>query len=155
MFTWLTCAGMIGVLFTVLFRRHFLDDPKMIFADGVAAAETIEVLDSDRNAARHKIRALGLAALASSAIDGLREGMGLLPTLYFSAPYRAGLEFSLLNVGSGLLVGLNVGLSMLLGTLIIACGVGPWLVHSGIAEEIVKSQIAERHWEHCLSLVGL
>ena len=155
MFTWLTCAGMIGVLFTVLFRRHFLDDPKMVFADGVAAAETIVVLDSDRKSARQKIRALSLAAFASSALDWLREGMGLLPTLYFSQPYRAGVEWGLLNVGSGLLVGLNVGLSMLLGTLIITWGVGPWLVHSGIAEEIVRSQIAERYWEQCQSLVGL
>ena len=46
MFTWLTCSGMIGVVFTVLFRRHFVDDPKMIFADGVAAAQTIQVIDA-------------------------------------------------------------------------------------------------------------
>jgi OPT family oligopeptide transporter len=154
MFTWLTCSGVIGVVFTVLFRRHFLDDPKMVFADGVAAAETIEVLDSDPHAAREKIRALGLAALASSAVDWLREGMALLPTLYFSAPYRAGIEWGLLNAGSGLLVGLNVGVSMLLGTVVIALIIGPWLINSGIAEEIVRSQIAERYWQQCQAMIG-
>src|SRR5947209_2732883 len=41
MFWWLLFAGGIGVLFMVLFRRHFVDDPKMVFADGVAAAETV------------------------------------------------------------------------------------------------------------------
>src|SRR2546421_5472625 len=81
MFTWLTCSGMIGVVFTVLFRKHFLEDPKMIFADGVAAAETIVVLDSDPKEAREKIRALGVAAVASALVDGLREGVGILPTL--------------------------------------------------------------------------
>ncbi len=69
MFTWLSCSGMIGVVFTVLFRRHFLDDPKMIFADGVAAAETIIVLDSNPLQAGQKIKALGFAALASAAVD--------------------------------------------------------------------------------------
>ena len=46
MFWWLVFAGGIGVLFVVLFRRYFIDDPKLVFADGVAAAETIVVLDS-------------------------------------------------------------------------------------------------------------
>src|SRR5438067_8110962 len=50
MFTWLSCSGMIGVVFTALFRRHFLDDPKMIFADGVAAAETVIVMDAGTGA---------------------------------------------------------------------------------------------------------
>jgi len=36
-------AGGIGVLFTVIFRRHFLDDPKLVFADGVAAASKVNV----------------------------------------------------------------------------------------------------------------
>ena len=56
MFWWLTCAGGIGVLFTVIFRRHFLEDPKLVFADGVAAAETIIVLDSPGEEARDKLQ---------------------------------------------------------------------------------------------------
>jgi OPT family oligopeptide transporter len=153
MFAWLTCSGMIGVVFTVLFRKHFLDDPKMIFADGVAAAETIQVLDSDPKEATQKLRAIGFAALASGAVDWLREGMALLPTLYFSRPYRAGMEWGLLNIGSGLLVGLNVGLSMLLGTLVIVYAIGPWIVHSGIGQEIVRGQIADQYWDQCQALV--
>src|SRR5262249_43863359 len=75
MFLWLCCPGGLGVLFIVLFRRHFLDDPKMVFADGVAAAETIVVLDSRGPEAGNKMRALGLCALASAVVDWLREGM--------------------------------------------------------------------------------
>jgi uncharacterized oligopeptide transporter (OPT) family protein len=41
MFLWLICSGAIGVLLIPVFRRYFLDDPDMVFADGVAAAETI------------------------------------------------------------------------------------------------------------------
>jgi uncharacterized oligopeptide transporter (OPT) family protein len=134
----------------------------MIFADGVAAAETIQVLDSaaetkeaGRGEAGRKIRALGYAALASAAINWLRDGMSLLPTIYLSQSYRAGLEWNLLNVGTGLLVGLNVGMSMLLGTLVIAYGVGPWIIQSGIGGEIVRGQIAPTYWDHCQTLVAL
>lgn len=154
MFTWLTCSGIIGVVFTVLFRRHFLEDPKMIFADGVAAAETIRVLDSDPREASQTIRAMTWAGAASAAVDWLREGMSVLPTLYFSTPYRAGVEWGLLNVGSGLLVGLNIGLSMLLGTLLIVYPIGPWIIDSGIGLEIARSQIASQHWEQCQMLVA-
>src|SRR5437899_2781801 len=78
MFLWLTCAGGIGVLFTVLFRRHFLDDPKMIFADGVAAAETIVVLDTPGREAADKLKVLGLCAIASAVVDWLRAGMPMI-----------------------------------------------------------------------------
>jgi OPT family oligopeptide transporter len=165
MFTWLTCSGMIGVVFTVLIRRHFVDDPKMIFADGVAAAETIQVLDAaagtiqvhglDPEEAGPKIRALGYAALASAAVTWLRESTSLLPTLYLSQPYRAGFEWNLLNVGSGLLVGLNVGMSMLLGTLVITYLIGPWIIQSGIGQEIVHGQIAAQYWDVCQRLVAI
>jgi hypothetical protein len=47
----------------------------------------------------------------SAAINWLRDDMSLLPTIYLSQSYRAGLEWNLLNVGTGLLVGLNVGMS--------------------------------------------
>src|SRR5439155_8928397 len=77
MFWWLTCAGGIGVLFTVIFRRHFLDDPKLVFADGVAAAETIVVLDSPGRETRDKLAALGLSSLASAVVYLFREGFGV------------------------------------------------------------------------------
>src|SRR5438105_3862921 len=83
-------------LFTVLFRRHFLDDPKMIFADGVAAAETINVLDTRGGEAADKLRLLGLAAVASAVVDWFREGWEVLPDFFPSArfaSYKVGLEW--------------------------------------------------------------
>lgn len=164
MFSWLTCSGMLGVVFTVLFRKHFVDDPAMIFADGVAAAETIQAVDAAAKPLqkapfgnpKHKVRALGYAAVASAAVDWLREGMSALPTLFLSQPYRAGFEWNLLSVGSGMLVGLNVGMSMLLGTLVVTYGIGPWIMQpGGIGEEIVRGQIAPDSWERCQMLVAM
>jgi uncharacterized oligopeptide transporter (OPT) family protein len=153
MFWWLTCAGGIGVLFTVLFRRHFLDDPKMIFADGVAAAETIVVLDTPGREAGDKLRTLGFCALASALVDLAREGLDmfkqglvLLPTIFFGdsfKSYRIGLEWNLLSVGSGILIGINVSLSLLAGTLLVG-SLGPLLINRGIGREIVLNNIGDR-----------
>jgi uncharacterized oligopeptide transporter (OPT) family protein len=161
MFFWLTSAGGIGVLFTVLFRRHFLDDKQMIFADGVAVAETIRVLDSVDGQAAPKLRMLGLSAALSAAVDWLRVGWERLPDLFFSPllkSYKVGIEWNLLSVGSGMLIGPTVSLSLLLGTLILAA-TSPLLLGRGIGAEIVLSsappgevrqrcqQLIDRDWQ--------
>jgi uncharacterized oligopeptide transporter (OPT) family protein len=156
MFLWLCCAGGIGVLFTVLFRRHFLDDPKMVFADGVAAAETILVLDSRGREGRDKLQLLGVCTLVSALLELLREGLKikelgewlrdgvsalkdfyLTPTL---ASLRVGIEWSLLNVGTGLLISLNVCLSMLAATVLFAV-TGPELIERGVGRDIVLNNV--------------
>ncbi len=138
MFWWLCCAGGIGVLFMVLFRRHFIDDPKMIFADGVAAAETIVVLDSKGPEAGNKLKMLALTALASALLDFLREGVKVIGN-YYPRPlfrsYGVGIEWGFLTLGSGLLIGLNVGLSLLAGTIVFQAA-GPAMVQGGIARDI-------------------
>src|SRR3982074_1129644 len=49
-------------------------------------------------------RAFVIAMLSSGALDVAREFLLWLPTLYVSKQFRTGFEWSLLNVGSGLLV---------------------------------------------------
>jgi OPT family oligopeptide transporter len=154
MFLWLTCSGMIGVVFTVLFRKHFLDDPRMLFADGVAAAETINVLDAGDEQTRRKMKALGFGTLASGLLTFVRDGLHLAPELWIRKPFTLGIAWNLLSVGSGLLVGLNMGIATLLGTLVTSYIVGPWLVKSGIAEGIVFTQIAPQFIEPCRALAG-
>ena len=39
-FSWLTVAGLIGVLLAVPLRRHYIDEEDLTFADGTAAGET-------------------------------------------------------------------------------------------------------------------
>ena len=66
-FLWLTTAGLLGVLLAVPMRQHFVVDEKLTYADGVAAGETLIVLDSrGGRGARRAARALGFGALASA-----------------------------------------------------------------------------------------
>jgi uncharacterized oligopeptide transporter (OPT) family protein len=162
MFWWLTCAGGIGVLFTVIFRRHFLDDPKMVFADGVAAAETIVVLDTPGREASDKMRVLGICTLASAVVDWFRAGMPMiskgwhyLDDLFFGASFRAfnvGIEWNLLSVGSGMLVGLRVSLSLLGGSLLMLL-VGPYLIENGIGRDIVLTNVAPEYRSRAQELI--
>jgi uncharacterized oligopeptide transporter (OPT) family protein len=160
MFWWLFFAGAIGVLFMVLFRRHFIDDPKMVFADGVAAAETVVVLDSKGSEAGDKMRVLGLTTLISAAVNFVHEIMEWVPALYpgqLAKAYRVGMSWSLLAVGSGLLIGLNVSLS-LLGATVVYQATGPVLFDQKIVHEMLVNnftaenrgraeELVEKPWE--------
>src|SRR5215813_5421097 len=44
-FLWLSAASVLGLLLAVPLRRHYVVDEKLTYPDGVAAAETILVLD--------------------------------------------------------------------------------------------------------------
>src|SRR3954466_15937594 len=72
-FAWLTTAGLLGVLLAVPMRQHFVIDEKLPYADGLAAGETLIVLDSKGPGAKHAAWALGLGAIASAALMLMTE----------------------------------------------------------------------------------
>src|SRR5215468_1475884 len=67
-FAWLTAAGLLGVLLAVPMRQHFVVDEKLTYADGVAAGETVIVLDGKSANARQAARALAIGVVASAAL---------------------------------------------------------------------------------------
>lgn len=152
MFLWLLCSGSIGVLFIPIFRRYFINDPNMVFADGVSAAETIEVLDSRDAEMRGRLRLLGAAAVLSAIVSFLANALKLLPPLFFVKRFQIGIEWSLLSLGTGLLIGPRIALSVGLGTLIVALA-GPTIIaRDGL--QIVNSGIAPADVDTCDAFVG-
>ncbi|MEO7731205.1 MAG: OPT/YSL family transporter [Kofleriaceae bacterium] len=176
-FCWLTAACTLGVLLAVPLRRHFVVDEKLPYVDGMAAAETILVMDPPRDAdARTRRTALRAfkAVMWGVALSGFvmlfREDTRLVPYLQrlvgaisgslahlipnipegWDAPWTlvkhavsataadgtvtqvvhgvvlanmaVGASYSLLSVGSGMIVGLRITVSMMLG------GVLAWVV---------------------------
>jgi uncharacterized oligopeptide transporter (OPT) family protein len=139
-FAWLTTAGLLGVLLAVPMRQHFVVDEKLTYPDGVAAAETLIVLDSRGGESRRAARALALAALAAAALMLMTEDALVLrwfpsvlsigtATMIASG---VGLNWSLLAVGSGMIVGLGVNASMLLGAVLAWIVAPPLLLQYGV-----------------------
>jgi len=172
-FLWLTTACTLGVLLAVPLRRHFVVDEKLPYPDGIAAAETILVMDPPRDASaeikRNALRAFK-AVMWGVVLSGLlmlfREDTKLVPHMQgmlahvserlahwvpsipegWDAPWTllrhvtrelgpnntlsevvhgvvlanlaVGASYSLLSVGSGMIIGLRITASMLIGILL-------------------------------------
>ncbi len=137
-FVWLTVAGMLGVLLAVPLRKHYIDEEKLPFADGVATGETLIVLE-DRKAARTRSIALLIGIVTSGVQTWLQTGfpakIRVLPeATFFGATgkqLKFGMSWSLLSFGSGMLVGLRITLSMALGMILSWIVLPRPLVHFG------------------------
>jgi uncharacterized oligopeptide transporter (OPT) family protein len=135
-FAWLTTAGLLGVLMAVPLRRHYIVDEKLPFADGLAAGETIIVCDSAGPVALRAAAAMLAGIVVSGLAMTLMTGnhvFNLFDSTWLIGPALAslfgpglavgpltatgvGMEWSLLAIGSGMIIGLRINISMLIGT---------------------------------------
>jgi uncharacterized oligopeptide transporter (OPT) family protein len=140
-FLWLLSAGTLGVLLGVPMRRHFIVDEKLPYADGIAAGETLKVLDARGPEAKVAVRAM-VAGLASSALATLATMRKWIPieeiSLHvhrFAERTGVGFALSLLSVGSGMIIGLRICANMVVG-LILSWVLAPvLLVGAGVLAE--------------------
>jgi len=141
-FLWLTCASLLGVVLSAPMRRHFIVDQKLPFPDGMAAAETLLVLDpprdgppEQRNIARNAAMVMGACLLVSGLLMLVRSDSNLLNLIpggwdtgaltlgaagagFTVAAMGVGVGYSLLSVGSGMIIGLRICAWMMLGCLL-------------------------------------
>jgi uncharacterized oligopeptide transporter (OPT) family protein len=148
-FAWLTTAGLLGVLLAVPMRQHFIVDEKLTYADGVAAGETLIVLDGRGAEARRAAWALAIGALASAALMLMTEDAYVLawfPSVLAlgttaTMAMGVGVNWSLLSLGSGMLVGMRINASMLLGS-IVSWIIAPYaLMHYGVIHEFKRNDV--------------
>jgi len=145
-FVWLTVASLLGVLLSAPMRKHFIVDQQLPFPDGMAAAETLLVLDPPRDAppaelniARTAAMVMGVGMLASGLLMFINKDSHLLDLIpggwdtgkltlgaagaaFVVAAMGVGVGYSLLSVGSGMIIGLRVTTWMIIG-----CTIG-WIV---------------------------
>lgn len=150
-FMWLTCSGVLGVLLSVPMRRHFVVDEKLTFADGVAAAETLIVLDSSGDESKGAARTMAVSGVLSGFLFAIREDARLLREAWYRIPemlpfgtlgarMNVGMSWSLLSIGSGMLVGIRITTSMLIGMLIWVVG-PPLLLEQGWVAHMVRREM--------------
>ncbi len=114
-------GGLLGVIFSVPLRRSLIVDQGLAFPEGKAAAE---VLKTGENPGQG-IRTLGVAALLGAfAKLGAASGLRLFPDAAASATWAGkgiaymGTNLSPALLGVGYIVGLNIGIVVLLGSII-------------------------------------
>jgi len=136
-FIWLSSAGLLGVLLAVPLRKHFIDDENLPFPDGIAAGETLIMLDSKGPQARKSAFAM-MGALTISGLTFLATQLKWIvdsvPLVLNAFSARVGLGFgvSLLNIGSGIIIGLRISASMLIGGVIGWVIAPPLLLSHGL-----------------------
>ncbi len=149
-------SGALGVFLAVPMKRQMVNQERLPFPSGTAAAVTLRSLYSEGVEAVHRAYVLigGLVAGVGvgifntdpgtlGALDWLFLKTGLrLPGLVPAAGYATinrrqllgfGFEPSVLLIGAGMIVGLRVSLSMLAGALVLYLWVGPALIALDLA----------------------
>jgi uncharacterized oligopeptide transporter (OPT) family protein len=136
-FVWLSASGLLGVLLAVPLRKHFIEDENLPFPDGIAAGETLIMLDSHGEQARASAFAMFGALIASGLTflaTQLKWVVDNIPLAANAFSARVGLGFgvSLLNIGSGIIIGFRISASMLIGGVIAWVLAPPWLLSRGL-----------------------
>jgi putative OPT family oligopeptide transporter len=151
-FLWLSVAGCLGVLLAVPLRRHYIDEEKLTFADGTAAGETLVILDEDKRKAGRKVKALAWGGIFSAVTTWVRDTSlpKIIPSeTFFGAYYgklNVGIAWSALSFGSGLIVGLRISLSMMLGAVLAWVIAPPILGAQGITQPAFASTLRWVMW---------
>jgi uncharacterized oligopeptide transporter (OPT) family protein len=151
-FLWLTTAGLLGVFLAVPMRQHFIVDEKLPYPDGIAAGETIIVLDSRGPEARASATSMGLGTALSAILMIIREDARILRDAWYRLPEMTaigangdkmafGVSWSLLSFGSGMLVGMRINASMMAGTLISWYIAPDILLSHGVIDGLVRKKV--------------
>ncbi len=153
-FIWLLLIGILGLMFAIPFRRQLISVEQLTFPTGTACATTLTAMHSHGDQATGKARALGITGLCAAAVTWFRDAVPAVipntssPSMNIGA-YRLeqltiGFYWSPLAIGVGLMVGIRIGFSLLLGSILCWGVLGPLLAGAGVIESM--SSAAIRHW---------
>jgi len=159
---WTFVTAALGVFLAVPLKRQMINQEKLAFPSGIAAAETLKSLYAESREAILQARSLIAALVAGLVVGLLHTGefawqkmsvLFRLPELYgFPLKLRGidyeqmpgfGFEPSVLLLGAGMIVGLRVSVSMIVGSLILYLIVGPEMINIG---EITQPSFLLKKW---------
>ena len=188
MMVWLTAVSMLGVFMAIPLKRQMINIDQLPFPSGTATAETLKSIHSSGAHAMRQARTLLWTAMAGAAVkfwvDGLAplgswlasrlglSGLGgalqaaALPDTFPLFPgaqsllkrYTFGFEGSLILVGAGAIMGIRVGVSLLLGAVILYGVVAPQLIArgmiSGVEADAFKAIVSWTLWPATAMMVA-
>jgi uncharacterized oligopeptide transporter (OPT) family protein len=160
---WGAALAVFGTLAAIPFRDSLIVVKRLAFPSARAAGEVIRGLFADGDHARGSVRLLATAAVLAAAMTVARDALALVPGGWMlplslagipAAQLSIGVAASPLLVGTGLLVGARIGLSMLLGTAVAWLVLGPLLVHAGVATPSYPSIVSWTLWPGAALMVA-
>jgi len=151
---WGILMAILGLAIGAMLRERLIEKENLPFPTGQATAQVIEAMRASRADVSRHTRALVYAALVTMIVVWFRDAKPSWIPDYTALPgviagvslvsLRFGFAWSPLMFGSGILVGLRLGLSILLGA-VIAWGVGGiLLVHAGVVHAASYDEL--RDW---------
>lgn len=151
-------GGILGVFFSVLLRRILINDKSLRFPEGVAIAQVLKAASSKAGDLKHLIFggvAGGAISLAQTGFEIIADSM---PAWFKTPSFVFGMQFGFepALIAAGYIVGINVGISIMLG-LLIGWGFGiPILSHlDGFSATSSATQIAMNIWHAQTRYLGV
>ena len=156
---WVFCLAVLGVVMAIPMKRNMINQEKLRFPSGTAAAVTLQSLYSESKESLAKARALfsagavgllvpflfglkvrGAALLPSSSkiFDGL-PGISAAGVVHPLSAWTIKLDHSILLIAAGALVGLRITAWMMVGGLALAFFVGPMGIEEGAVTAPAKA----------------
>jgi putative OPT family oligopeptide transporter len=162
---WGLSLGVLGILFAAALRKRLLEDEQLPFPTGIATAEVIEALHAGATGARGRTRALLAGGAIASVLAWFRDGKPAVVPGSIAAPgtlagaslgsLGIGFSVSPLLWGIGMVVGPQVALSMLLGSVIAWGGLASWLVRGSLHVAATRDALSDwLSWPGTALLVG-
>lgn len=152
---WLFFTALLGVVIAVPVKRSMINAEQLRFPTGLVCAETIRTMHASGKAALGKARALVVGALFAGVVKLVLEAkVGVLKLLpdFIPLPGRLHglpitawsfrLNTSMLLYAAGVVVGLKVASSLLVGAVFNYALLGPWLLDHGVLR-VASPEVAQ------------
>ncbi len=153
-FIWVAVVALLALLMAVPLRRRLIVEEQLTFPTGTACASTLTAMHSHGDGAVGKAKALGITGLLAGIVTWFWDGVPtIIPTVtslpgslagFSMEQLSLGVYWSPLVLGIGLLIGLKIGLSLLLGGLLTWGVFGPWLVNAHVIDKLSHTEVT--HW---------
>jgi OPT family oligopeptide transporter len=136
---WLTAISLLGIVAAIPVKRKLINQERLRFPSGIAAAETLRSLHGDGEEGMIKGRSLAVGGVIGAVLALLRDGMKAFPdkfAVFGAVALKRSLFFdpSLVMIGAGVLIGLRVTFWMCLAGVVSRYFAADWLLQAGFID---------------------
>jgi OPT family oligopeptide transporter len=140
---WAGAVSFLGVFMAIPMKRQQINIDQLPFPSGLATAETLRAMHSKGGDARQKALGLSIGALVGAFVGWFREAHARwmpfnIPAMWTPEGVKLGgqplerltigAELSLIMIGAGAIIGIRVGVSLLVASVVCYGVLGPWVM---------------------------